>query len=89
MSDRKQLLARHILTNSMQPKQRLQYPVASQQRKHFEKGTKDQVRLGTERCEESVFWGKIDKMDTADIEGAQPKLHYLSKGQQKTYALRT
>lgn len=47
MKDRT-LIAKHILGKSSQPRQRLEFPQITQQRKHFQSKQEDQIRLGTE-----------------------------------------
>ena len=76
------LIARYLQGKSQQPKQRLEFPVVPQQRKHFLKEPQEQVRISHENNEFFLRNARRDNnLDVSDIDGAKPKISIRSRSE--------
>lgn len=68
-------IAKYIQGDRQQPKQRLQFPIAAQQRKHFEYAPREQLKISHDNNEFFLKDARRDNnLDVSNIEGAKPRI---------------
>ena len=76
------IIARYIQGGQEQARQRLEFPVVTQQRKHFEYAPRNQVRISHENNDCFLKNAKrYNNLDVSDIDGAKPKISIRSRSE--------
>lgn len=67
-------ITKYLVARNNPPKQRLEFPVVREHRKHYGEGVRDQVVLAHDERNYSLKSAKHSNLDVSDIDGARPRI---------------
>ena len=82
------MISKYLLARHKEPKERLEFPIGTQQKKHFEGQKADKVRLGSDQTDFFLKSAKRNNnLNVDDIEGAKPTNNHRARSEKNLKSL--